>query len=555
MDTRWHRESRESLAPCFRSLPAVILFGFLLVTVFAGCARERAVDAATREGLLLVGNGPEPQALDPHVTTGLPELAIQMALYEGLVSPHPGTLEPLPAVAESWQISPDGLTYTFQLRETARWSDGQRVSAGDFLAGWKRALDPRQGTPYAQMLHVIDRAGEFNRSDEIRFEEVGIKVLSETELEVRLARPVPYFLSLLMHPVWFPIPSHALTGQDADDRVGSWASPGSFIGNGPFVLKEWRPAQYVEVERNELYWDFTTVSLKGIRYYSLDEPGAEERAFLSGQLHVTDALPPARVPAYREEQAEVLRIDPILGTYYILPNVREGVLADARVRKALSLSIDRVAVAEKLLGAGQLPAFGFVPSNMAGYGIEYVDRYNPEEARRLLAEAGFPEGENFPVLEYLLNSSESHQKIGEALQAMWEDELGIRIQLVNQEWRTYLQRRANADFQLARASWMGDYPEPSTFLDLWTTGSGNNWAGWSNSEYDSHMASAHSATDTEERMASYAEAERVLLREQAVIPLYHYVTVYLKDPALKGWTPNLLDWHPVKYLRLDSPER
>lgn len=527
-----------------------LLFTGILMALPGGCSRERPVDEAARKGLLLVGNGPEPQALDPHVTTGLPELAIQMSLYEGLVSPHPGTLEPLPAVAETWTRSPDGLTYAFSIRGNAQWSDGTPVTAGDFVTAWRRALSPARGTPYAQMLYVIEGAEAFNRGESDRFSEVGARELAPDRLEVRLARPVPHFLSLLLHPVWYPVPSHLVPTGGESGRVGVWTTPERFVGNGPFVLKEWLPAQYVEVGKNPLYWDSATVSLEGIRYYSIDEPGAEERAFQSGQLHVTDALPPSRVAAYQGEQSDVLRIDPILGTYYILPNVRTGVLSDARVRKALSLAIDREAIAGKLLGAGQLPATGFVPPNMPGYDGVKTGGHDPARARELLAEAGYPGGEGFPELEYLLNSSESHRKIAEALQGMWQKELGITIRLVNQEWRTYLQRRASADFELARASWMGDYAEPSTFLDLWTADSGNNWAGWVNAEYDALMDAARESGDTAERMKLYQAAERVLLREQAIIPLYHYVTVYLKDPALKGWTSNILDWHPVKHLSL-----
>jgi oligopeptide transport system substrate-binding protein len=535
------------------SLPLVA--GVLALLLMCGCARERPVESAAREGLLLVGNGPEPQALDPHVTTGLSELAIQMAVFEGLVSPHPETLEPVPAVAASWTCSEDGLTWRFRIRDSARWSDGTPVAAADFVAAWERALNPAQGTPYAHMLYVLKGAEAYNRSETVGFADVGVKAVDAGILEVRLERPVAYFLSLLMHPVWYPIPSHLGQSSTTSGRVGQWTNPDSFVGNGPFTLKEWLPNQYLEVERNPMYWDLDTVKLQGIRFYAIDEPGAEERAFLSGQLHITDALPPARVAAYRREQSELLRIDPILGTYYILPNVREGVLSDPRVRRALSLSIDRKAIVDNLLGAGQLPAAGFVPPNMPGYGSTATLAHDPATARALLAEAGYPGGKGFPVIEYLLNSSESHRKIGEALQGMWRDELGIEIQLVNQEWRTYLQRRASSDFQLARASWMGDYAEPSTFLDLWTADSGNNWAGWVNAGYDALMASARDAVDPAQRMRLYRQAEEVLIRDQAIIPLYHYVTVYLKDPALQGWSSNILDWHPVKYLYFDDAEK
>lgn len=530
-----------------------VLFALLagLALGFSGCSRERMADQAKAQGLLLMGNGPEPQALDPHVTTGNAELTIQMALYEGLFSPHPETLEPLPAVAESWTRSDDGKTYRFKLRPAARWSDGAPVRSADFVAAWKRALDPEQGTPYAYMLYPLKGAEPYNRGEGISFEAVGVKEIDEHELEVTLERPIPYFLSLLMHPVWYPVPSHAISQGGKSERIGAWTKVETFIGNGPFRLREWRPTQYVEVEKNQDYWDAGMVQLKAIRFMALDEPGAEERAFMAGQLHVTDALPPARVAAYRKTNSPLLQIDPYLGTYYLLPNVRSGVLADSRVRQALSLTINREILVANLLGAGQKPAAGFVPDAMPGYESPVELVYDPEQGRALLAEAGYPNGKGFPVLEYLYNSSESHRMIAEALQAMWQKELGISIQLANQEWRTYLQRRATGDFQLARAVWIGDYPEPSTFLDLWKSGSGNNWAGWSNASYDALLESAHATLDPDQRMAFYRQAESLLIEDQAIIPLYQYVTVYLKVPELKGWTGNLLDWHPVKYLSFD----
>mgnify|MGYP005840335561 CR=1 FL=1 len=518
------------------------------VLVSGGCARERPAERAAREGVLLIGNGPEPEALDPHVTTGTAALSIQTALFEGLVAPDPETLEPLPAVAESWTVSGDGRRYRFRIRETARWSDGLPVVAADFLAAWERALRPGQGTPYAYMLHGISGAADYNQSGEGPFSELGVHVLGERELEVVLEEPIPYFLSLLMHPVWYPVPSHRLSEDGGGSRAGEWTTVGGFTGNGPFRLVDWKPNQYVVTAKNPYYWDAARVRLEGIRFYAFDEPGAEERAFLAGQLHITDSLPPARVGAYRERNSPDLRVDPYLGTYYILPNLREGVLGDERVRKALSLSIDRSLLVGNLLGAGQEAALGFVPATMPDYDPPDFPGYDPGRARELLAQAGYPGGEGFPKLEYLFNSSESHRKIAEALQAIWREELGIEISLLNQEWRTYLQRRASGDFQLARAVWIGDYVEPSTFLDLWTSESGNNWAGWRNVRYDALMEAARSATGTEARMKFYREAETILIGEQVVIPLYFYVTAYLKDPALKGWPSNLLDWHPFKYL-------
>lgn len=524
-----------------------LLIGLVACLLLAGCAGERPATLAKREGIIIIGNGPEPQSLDPHVTTGTAELNIQMSLFEGLVTPDPENLDPLPGVAESWELSGDGTTFVFTLRKNALWSDGQPVVAADFHAAWKRALDPGQGTPYASMLHVIDGAEAYNKGETDDFSTVGIRVVDTDILEVRLRRDIPFFLNALLHPVWYPVPSHAPAATDSG-RSGSWTTVEGFVGNGPFVLKKWLPGQFVEVARNERYWDAGSVFLNGARFMAIDEPAAEERAFLAGQLHVTDSLPPMRVSDYVARRPDILNIDPYLGTYYVLPNTRDPVLADTRVRRSLALSIDRRAIAQQLLGAGQMPAGGFVPDTMPGFDSTLPVEYDPAMARTLLGQAGYPGGKGFPPIEYMFNSSESHRQIAEALQAMWKQELGIDVTLVNMEWRTYLQRRASGDFQLARAVWIGDYLEPSTFLNLWTRDNPNNWSGWSDPAYESLLNGALNSHNVANRMRNYGLAERYLISEQVIIPLYHYVTVYLKDPAVAGWHSNLLDWHPVKYL-------
>lgn len=525
----------------------ILLSVLLVVTLLAGCAGERPATMAKRDGIMLIGNGPEPQSLDPHVTTGTAELNIQMSIFEGLVTPDPETLDPLPGVAESWTVSEDGRVYVFKIRDNAVWSDGRPVVAGDFVAAWDRALNPVQGTPYASMLYLLDGAEAYNKGQVKDFARVGVRALDQKSLEVRLQRNIPYFLNVLLHPVWYPVPSHLLN-QESRERIGAWTKAESFVGNGPFVVKSWLPGQYVEVHRNERYWDASSVFLNGARYMTIDEPGAEERAFLAGQLHVTDSLPPMRVQAYISQGSRELQIDPYLGTYYILLNSREEVLSDARVRRALALSIDRRAITQRLLGAGQMPAGGFVPDTMPGFDSTLPVEYDPDMARTLLKQAGYAGGKGFPQLEYMFNSSESHRLIAEALQAMWQKELGIEISLVNMEWRTYLQRRSSGDFQLARAVWIGDYLEPSTFLNLWTSDNPNNYTGWSDPAYDSLLNGALNSHNEPNRMRNYGLAERYLIGQQVIIPLYHYVTVYLKDPSIMGWHSNLLDWHPLKYL-------
>lgn len=528
---------------------------FILVSVAAavltGCGRVTEVERASEQNILLAGNGPEPQGLDPHLTTGIPELNIHMALFEGLVRFDPRNLDPLPGVARKWNVSKDGLQYTFELREDARWSDGERVTAEDFAFAWRRILNPGLGAANAFMLYSIRGAAAFNRG-EVPVDELGIEVESSNRIHVRLEQPVPYFLQLLMHPAWYPVPQRVVERHGSPkDRGNRWADPESHVGNGPFRLVRWRHGSRVEAEVNNHYWNAGNVALHGIHFITLEETSAEERAYRAGQLHMTSALPPNRVSWWRDRHPSELRIDPYLGTYYVLLNHRNVVLSDPRVREALSLSIDRRQITENLLGAGQRPATSFSPDAIPGYQPPVRGGPDPERARQLLAEAGYPGGRGFPVLQYLYNTSENHRRIAEALQAIWRQELGIHVELVNQEWRVYLDRREAGQFDLARAVWIGDYVDPETFLRLWSDGAGVGWSGWEHSGYRDAMALAREEHDSNGRMRLLAEAESILLEEDVVIPLYFYVTVFLKRGEVGGVHPNALNWRDYTVISLD----
>lgn len=527
----------------------------LAVLALAGCERQRAVDRATQEGILLVGSGPEPERLDPHLTTSVSAFNILFALFEGLVAPHPRTLEPVPGAAARWTVDDDGMEYRFFLHPEARWSDGERVTAEDFVFSWKRLLSPALGAPYATMLYAVKGAESFHRGEDADFGSVGVEAVSPGELRVTLRAPAPHFLQLLMHPASFPVRESALRAEgDPFHRDTRWAVPGRLIGNGPFSLARWRANQLIEVVPNAHYWDADTVSLNGIHFFPIADLGAEERAFQAGQLHVTEALPPPRARHYQRNEPEVLRIDPYLGTYYYLFNHNRPPLDDWRVRRALSLAIDRRAITDGILGAGQMPAMSFTPPGLGTHTPPSMPPGDLDEARRLLAEAGFPGGGGFPRLELLYNTSESHQRIAEAVQAMWRRELGIEVRLRNVEFRVYLDLRAGGDFDIARAAWIGDYLDPHTFLSLWTGASANNFSGWSDPAYDALIARSDRIRDTEARNAVFAEAETMLLERQVVCPIYTYVTVYLIRPEVRGWYANLLDWHPYKHVRLEAVE-
>ncbi len=336
------------------------------------------------------------------------------------------------------------------------------------------------------------------------------------------------------------------------ERGNRWARVGTFVGNGPFTLKEWRNGQHIDVAKSPTYWDAATVRLNGIRFHPIEDLSAEERAFRSGQLHLTEALPVGKVNAYRASAPDLLRIDPYLGTYYYTLNVNHPFLADVRIRRALALSVDRAGVVEKILGGGQTTAHAFTPPDTAGYTPTARIETDFDEARRLLAEAGFPMGQGAPVLDILLNTSENHKIIAEALQATWREQLGLDIRLNNMEGKSVLAARRARDFQILRSSWIGDYNDPATFLNVWTSTSGNNHSGWSSPAYDQLIHDAARAADTEERRNFFQQAESLLIADAPFIPIYHYTHVFLKHPSVRGWHSNLLDHHPYKHVWLEK---
>lgn len=519
-----------------------VWFGAFCLGLLSGCGGSGLrVDEATAAGVLLVGNGPEPEGIDPLFTTSTSALQIQQALFEGLVTPNPEDLSPEPGVAEHWEHSEDGRTWRFFIRPEARWSNGDRVTAHDFVAGWQRMLEPEGGAPNASLFYIITGAEAYNRGDTTDFGTVGIVAESPDVLRVELRYAAPYFTNLLSHPAFSPVPVDVVKQfGELHDRGNRWSRPENFVGNGPFVLTEWRPNQYLAVERSETYWDRDVVQLKAIRFFAIEDLSAEERAFQGGQLHVTEALPPNRIGAWREGNGESLRVDPYLGVYYILLNHRVSPLDRVEVRRALSQAIDREAITGQLLDAGQLPAKVFTPPNLPDYTPPSL--VAPDEAADSLG--GY-------ALTYLFNTSESHRKIAEAMAANWSERLDLSVRLENVETRTYFDRRATGNFQMARASWIGDYVDAMTFLALWRTGGGGSeWSGWQSAQYDALLEAANRSGSVAERAERLRQAEALLLEEQVMIPLYHYVTAYLLRPEVTGWHPTILDWHPWKHVGL-----
>jgi len=517
--------------------------------VLAGCHVARHETAGADGRVLHVGNGAEPQDLDPHLVTGVPEHRLVSALFEGLVDVDPETLEPVPAVAESWTVSSHGTVYTFRLREDARWSNGDPVRAHDFVYAWKRILTPALGSEYAYMLHCMKNARAYNEGTLTDFGEVGAKALDDRTLEVTLNHPTPYFLSMQIHYTWYPV--HRATieryGQ-MDERGTRWTRAGNLVGNGAFRLERWEPDRIITIARNPHYWNAGRVRLEAVHFHPVDNVLTEELLFRVGRFDLTTTVPLNKVEVYQRTRPDAIRIDPYLGTYFYRLNVTRPPFTDARVRRAFAMSIDREDLVRNVVRAGRKPAYCFTPPDTAGYTCSTAIPYDVDEARRLLAEAGYPNGEGFPEVELLHNTSDDHRQIAEAAQAMWKQHLNVRVSLVNQEWKVYLNSMLQRDYQIARSGWIGDFVDPINFLECFTTGNGNNRTGFASDKYDALIAQALGEVDGERRIAVLQEAERLLLEEAPIVPIYFYTNIFLKHPDLKGISPNLLGYVSFKRL-------
>lgn len=538
-----------------RLFPRLIAFLALVLAFSAGCIkRETPVEAGARDGILHVGNGTEPQDLDPHTVTGVPEHKIIMALLDGILTEDPHTLEPEPGIAERWEVSDDGLVYTFHLRNNALWSNGDPILAPGIVASFKRMLTPSLAAEYAYMLHHVVGAQEFNEGRLKDFSKVGFKAPDDRTFEITLKHRVPFLLkAMASHYVWWPVHIPTIAKFGGLERKGSrWTLPGNFVGSGPFVLKEWLPNQKIIVTKSPTYWDRDRVRLNEIHFYAMENVDVEERMFRTGQLHFTNDIPISKIDAYKRDNPDVLKIERYLGIYFYRFNTTKPPFNDPRVRRAFALAIDRGSIVTNVTRGGQQPSYSIVPPGILGYESEYRLSGSLEEARRLLAEAGYPGGKNFPRAELLYNTSENHRSIAEAIQQMWRRNLGVEVGLMNQEWKVYLDSQDTLSYSICRAGWIADYVDPHVFLDMWKTGGGNNRTGWSSPRYDELLEKSLRTANDAERFEVYREMERILIDELPILPIYFYASVYLRDPSVKGYYPTLLDNHPYKYIYLEK---
>ncbi|MDY6982323.1 MAG: peptide ABC transporter substrate-binding protein [Pseudomonadota bacterium] len=536
---------------------ALVVCGMLLL---AGCGggggQETQVEEGIRLGVFHMGNASEPQGLDPHIVSGVPEHYIISAIFEGLTTKNPSTLEIEPGVAESWDISDDGRTYTFHLRNDAKWSNGDPVTAEDFRWSWQRALTPELGSVYNYMFFPIVNAEAFATGATDDFSQVGVEVLDDYTLRVQLREPTPYFLQVLDHYSTFPV--HRATIEafgSPTDRLSQWARAGSLVSNGPFKLTEWRVNSHVRVEKADTYWGADKVRLNAIVYYPTENQTTEERMFRDGQLHHTYEVPIEKVAAYRRDEPNSIVVAPYLGSYYYMVNTKRPPFDDVRVRKALALSIDRELLVETVLQGFFEPAYALVPPGTLGYEPPSTFEYDPEQARQLLAEAGYPDGQGFPAFDILYNTNEQHQKVAVAIQQMWRQQLGIAVNLTNQEWQVYLNSQEIMDYDVARRGWIGDYVDPTSFLEMFISNGGNNKTGFSDPRYDEIiMRDAPATQDRDARYALYQEAESILIDTMPILPIYTYQSKHLRHPSVKGMPPNIMDYYNWRYVYLEGSD-
>lgn len=511
-------------------------------------ADKQADPADSGDGEIVVCVGPEPDTIDPALNSAVDGATLLIHAFEGLMSLDENGV-PVEAQAESYTISDDGLTYTFKLRDGLKWSDGQPIVAEDYVYAWNRAVDPETGADYSYMFDVIEgyEEGKLN-----------VEAPDDKTIVVKLKAITPYFLELCAFPTYFPVRKDIVEAEP-----DAWATkPETYVGNGPYIMKEWVHDSHILFEKNPNYWNADAIIPETIKFLLMSDDNAILAAFENGDILLADSMPNDEIDAWKDREEFI--IQPQLGTYYISFNTQREPLNDPRVRKALTLAIDREFICTQIGKAGQQPAGAFVPTGLSDadptkefreVGGDYYDpsaeayEANLEEAKKLLAEAGYPNGEGFPTLEYLYNEGTGHQQIAEAIQSMWK-EIGVNIELASQEWNTFLNTRKNGEYDIARNGWLGDYNDPISFLDMWTTDSGNNDAQWSNKDYDELIAKIKSSSDREERMKLMHEAEDILFEEYVLAPVYYYVDIYLKSSKLEGFYASPLGYKYFMYSKV-----
>ena len=486
---------------------------------------------------LVKGNGDEIQSLDPHKIEGVPESNVNRDLLEGLVISNTQG-HPVPGVAESWD-NKDFKVWTFHLRKNAKWSNGEPVTAQDFVYSWQRLADPKTASPYASYLQY----GHLLNVDDIisgkkKPSELGVKAIDDHTLEVMLSEPVPYFFKLLIHPSMSPVYKPAI--EKAGDQ---WTQPQNWVGNGAFKLESHVINERIVLVRNPQYWDNEHTVLDKVTFLPIPSEVSDVNRYFSdnGSDMTYNNMPIELFKKLQRDNGKELHVDPYLCTYYYEINNQKAPFTDPRVRAALKLGIDRDIIVNKVLAQGQVPAYSYTPPATDGIELlppdwfKWSQEKRNEEAKKLLAEAGYTADKPL-TFNLLYNTSDLHKKLAIAASSIWKKNLGVNVKLENQEWKTYLDTRHQGNFDVARAAWCADYNEPTSFLNTMLSDSSNNTSHYKSDAFDKALHAALGAADDKARAADYQQAEQILDKDSAIVPVYYYVNARLVKPWVGGYT-------------------
>lgn len=502
----------------------------------------------TEEQVLHRGNGEEPQTLDPHLAEGVPSSHILRDLFEGLTSEGPdGTV--VPGAAARWNISRDGKVYTFYLRREAMWSNGDPVTAEDFVYGLRRSANPETASNYAQVLMPIVNAQEV-LAGELPVPSLGVEALDEYTLQISLNNPTPYFLGLLNHSSTYPVHRASV-----EEHGRAFSRPGNLVSNGPFMLVDWVVRSHVLLEKNPFYWDADHVYLQQVYYHGIEDQSTELKQYRAGELDWTYEVPNSLYSWLQEHFSDELVVSTWMGSYFFGYNLVQSPFAEnLKLRQALAMVLDRDLLIDKIIQFGEQPSYSLVPPGIGEYQpqapewSQWTQEERNEEARRLYREAGYTE-ENPLQVEIRYNTSENHKKIALAIASLWKQALGVQATLVNEEWKVFLQNREQKVItQVFRAGWISDYNDPYSFLELFRTDNGRNDYGYSNRTFDNLLQQIAEERIPGRRRRLMQEAERLLMEDMPIIPVYTYVTKRLVDPRLQGWQNNSMDHHYSKHM-------
>jgi oligopeptide transport system substrate-binding protein len=500
---------------------------------------------------LNIHNGADPTSLDPQKLTGDWENRIAGDIFEGLVQ-HDANAEPIPGQAESWTVSDDRTVYTFKLRDGAKWSDGQPVTAEDFVFAFRRLMDPKRAAKYAYLQYPIKNAEKINKGEIADLDQLGVKALDPRTLEIVLERPTAYFISALTHYTGYPLPKHVV-----EAKGDEWVRIGNIVVNGPYRPVEWVPGSHVTTVKNETYYDAGTLKIDGAKFFVLEDQSAALKRFRAGEFDILTDFPTDQYGWMQTNLPGQARATAFAGLYYYIVNSRKPPFSDRRVRQALSMAVNREVIGPQILGTGELPAYSWVPPGMANYGEPATVSWKGldakaklAEAKKLLTEAGF--GPAKPLkLQLRYNTNDNHKRVAVAIAAMWKP-LGVVVELHNTETKVHYDDMSRGEVEIGRAGWLADFNDPESFLSLLTSGTTHNYGRWENAEYDRLVREGGAQTDMNARAALFRKAEQIALDDSAGIPIYYYLSRNVVAPKVKGFADNVFDIHRTRWLSIEK---